>query len=90
MEHLEEHPHAFFDENGTVKYIFLFADHDITLLNQVKESVGSFEYKSCCEYGIAYVDGDLYNGKFYPPQPFPNWIRDEVNLIWVKPDTISG
>lgn len=37
------------------------------------------------ETGPAYISGDLFNGKFRAPKPFPSWIWDSVNLTWVAP-----
>lgn len=35
------------------------------------------------EVNPAYVGGDYVDGKFYPIQPYPSWVRNDGN--WVAP-----
>lgn len=86
MEHLEGHPHAFLDINNTVIQVAVFDGHDHALLEQVKAHYECADYKCCCDFGVAYINGDFYNGKFYPPKPYPEWVRDEEIGEWVAPE----
>ncbi len=83
MEHIEGHPHAFLDEQNIVLVINMFSNHDLDLLNQIKALHNAASFISCCEYENAMVGGDFYNGKFYPPKPNPEAIRDEINGTWI-------
>lgn len=85
MSHLDNHPHAFLNNQDIVINIFNFQSHDSILLDQVKEQIKADSYISCCEYGLAYINGDFYNNKFYLPKPFPSWIRNEDLGIWEAP-----
>lgn len=83
--HIENHPHAFLDENNNVINVSLFDNHDVDLLNQVKEHLSATDFKSCCEFGIACKPGNFYNNKFYPEQPYPSWIKNEFEGKWEAP-----
>lgn len=85
MEHLDNHPHAFLNENNTVVNVCLFNDHDEDLLEQVKNHFSASSFKSCCEFGTAFINGDFYNNKFYPEKLYPSWIRNEELGIWEAP-----
>jgi hypothetical protein len=37
----------------------------------------------------AYMDGDYFEGYFYPPKPFLSWIRDNQGN-WVAPIPLPG
>jgi hypothetical protein len=86
MNHLENHPHAFFDADGKVIQVALFSGHNHALLDQVKEEFGYHSHRCCCDNGLAYIGGDFYNGKFYTAQPYPEWVRDESVGKWVAPE----
>jgi len=76
MKHLEWHEHAFIKDNKVINIaVFKEEDHDSQLLQDVKESLYATEVISCCEYGIAYLNGTWDGKKFWPPQPFPSWIK---------------
>lgn len=85
MEHLDGHPHAFLDANNFVIDCLLFDSHDSPLLEQVKELRAANQVICCCDNGIAYVGGDFFEGKFYPPQTFPSWIRNTEDAAWQAP-----
>ena len=85
IKHLDGHPHAFLNSKNEVTDIFVFDGHDHDLIQQVKEHISATDVKCCCDLGQAYKPGDFYNGKFYPQQPFPSWLRDEENSIWIAP-----
>lgn len=84
--HLDNHAHAFLDESNIVIEILVFDGHNSDLLNQVKEHLKAADVKCCCDNGIAYKNGDFFNGKFYPPKPYAEWIRDESIGSWVAPE----
>lgn len=86
MEHIENHPYAFLDSNNYVIAVNLFDEHDLDLLNSVKEFHNAADYKSCCEHGLIGVGGEFYNGKFYAPKPHPEWVRNEELGAWVAPE----
>lgn len=83
--HLEDHPHAFFNENNIAFECIVFDSHDETLINQVKEHLGASYFLSHCDYGVINVGSEFYNNVIYPPKPFPSWIRDEINSNWMPP-----
>lgn len=84
--HLENHPHAFLDSNNIVQEVYVFDNHDSNLIEEIKLTFGYADAKCCCDYGMAYKNGDFYNGKLYTPQPYPEWTRDEENGTWVAPE----
>jgi len=86
MEHLENHLHAFLDSNNRVTQILCFDGHDTDLLEQVREHLNADRYVCCCDNGIAYVGGDLFEGKFYPAKPYEEWIRDTEKVGWIAPE----
>ena len=83
--HLYDHPHALIDENNFVFNCVLFSTHDNDLINQTMIASGAKKIISCCEVGIAYIGGDLYNNKFYPSKQYDSWIRDEEKGDWYPP-----
>lgn len=85
MEHLEYHPYAFLDKDNNVLQILNFEDHNIDLLNQVKNTFNFFNYISCCEFGYAVIGGTYDGLKFWPPQPYPSWIKNEETNKWEAP-----
>lgn len=85
MNHLEGHPHAFLDENNIVKAVLIFESHESPLLAQVQESLSAVSIKCCCDYGAASSGDEFFNTKFYPPKPYPEWVRDEELGQWVAP-----
>jgi hypothetical protein len=85
MSHLENHPHAFLNEEYIVINILDFQSHDDGLLASVKDYLKAGSYVSCCEYGAAYIGGDFYSNKFYAPKPYDSWVRNEVLGTWEAP-----
>lgn len=67
---------AVLDENNVVTNI-LVIDAD----SFVKE-VNHIEYAN---EDLVIIGGDYFNGKFYPPKPYPSWVRDEENSEWKAP-----
>lgn len=86
MEHLENHPHAFLDDNNIVMNINVFDGHDHSLIEQVKNAHKASAVVCCCDNGIATIGGDFFNGKFYPVKPGSDWTRDEQTVSWVSPE----
>lgn len=33
----------------------------------------------------AYIGGDYFDGKFYPPKPYSKWVRDDGKWVAPKP-----
>jgi hypothetical protein len=60
MKHLAQ-----LDQNNKVLNIII-AEDDFLL-------EGFVEY---FEENPAFINGDLFDGFFYPPQPYPSWLRD--------------
>jgi len=77
--------YAFLDENNIVKHVFIFEEEDIDLLNQVKDNFNLNSFIESTEDNLACINGDFYNGKFYPEKPYPSWIRNEELAIWDPP-----
>lgn len=46
---------------------------NISLADDSWSADGWIEYE---ESNPAFIGGDYVNGYFYPPQPFPSWLRD--------------
>jgi hypothetical protein len=85
MEHLDHHPCAFLNKDNIVFYVLTFENHDESLLEQVKNYFNMDKYISCCDYGVACVDGDFYNNKFYAKKPYNSWIRNTDLGRWDAP-----
>ena len=77
--------YALLNEENIVVNCILLNDHDEELIDNILSETKLFSAISCSEFGIAYVGGDFYNGKFYPVKPYPSWIRDEEFKIWKAP-----
>jgi hypothetical protein len=86
-QHLENHPHAFLDQNNKVLNVAIFDEngHDSDLIQVIKNDLQATEVICCCSNGIAYVGGYWRNNKFTDPQPYPSWTYDEITLTWVPP-----
>lgn len=86
MNHIDNHPHAFLNELDIVQDVFVFDGHNHELLEQVRQLTNTSKVICCCDNGIAYVGGDLFEGKFYPPKPYEEWIRDTEKVGWIAPE----
>ena len=64
---------AVLDENGVVLNVVVCADDE-------PETVNLLSYS---DDNPAFIGGDYVGGFFYPPQPFPSWLR--VSGEWVSP-----
>ena len=87
MGHLENHEHAFIDENNKVinVAVFLESAHDSQLLEDIKISEGATQVICCCTFGAAYV-GDVWTGtEFQSISPFPSWIWNKEIRVWRPP-----
>ena len=86
MEHLQGHPQAFLDENNIVINVCVFEQHDESLIDSIKEHFNAVKSIDCCSVGQqGNLNEEFFNNKFYPPKPSPEYIRDEVNGIWILP-----
>lgn len=68
IEHLEEHPHAFIDENNIVTHVLVFAEHDAQLLTEVKELLSATDSICCCDNGVPNVGWIWDNGTWIIPK----------------------
>ena len=87
MGHLENHEHAFIDENNKVinVAVFLESAHDSQLLEDIRTSEGATQVICCCTFGAANV-GDTWNGTgFQFDSPYPSWTWDSKTRIWNPP-----
>lgn len=86
ITHLENHPYAVVDSDGTVSNILLFADHDESLIQDNIKIFGYHKMIPLCgasgEPGIGNLYQDNY---FYPPKPYPSWIIDSETKTWIPP-----
>lgn len=64
MKHLEEHEHAFLDENNVVINVGVFEGHDSDLLNTLKNSNNANKIICCCDNGLAVIGG-TWNGQYF-------------------------
>jgi hypothetical protein len=62
---------AILNDDGIVIAINVYADNYELGSNQILVT------------NPAYVGGDYVNGYFYPPKPYPSWIRNNGN--WIPP-----
>lgn len=62
---------AVLDQHGNVSAINIMPSDYVPADNEVVVS------------GVAYVGGDLRDGHFYAPQPYPSWVRN--NGEWAAP-----
>jgi len=87
MAHLDDHRHAFIDNNNKVIEVFVFEEsaHDSILLEEVKNLVGAVEAICCCTHGKAHINSYWRNGEFTEPQPYPSWIYNETEKDWDAP-----
>jgi hypothetical protein len=53
IEHIEGHPHAFLDEQNVVLGVYLFDNHDSSLLQTMKDEFQAVSVICCCDYGVA-------------------------------------
>jgi hypothetical protein len=85
--HLEDHRHAFIDDNNKVIAVLVFdqSGHDDEILDQSKELLNAADVICCCTHGNAYIDGYWRNGEFTFPQPYPSWTYDDVTKEWNAP-----
>lgn len=70
ITHLDEHEHAFIDENNIVQTIAVFheSSHDDSMLQPFAESIGLKQAVCCCTFGKPYI-GDTW---------------DETNKTWIE------
>ena len=71
---------AILGENNIVENIIVI-DPD----NYVKEH-NHIEYT---DENPAMIGGDYFEGKFYPPKPYPSWIRNQNKGEWEAPVSIE-
>ena len=86
MEQLENIYIAFLDTNNIVINVSVFAETDESLVNSIKEHFGAATFVNCSDLGQQGDLGDeFFNNKFYSPRPSEDYLRDEVNGIWILP-----
>lgn len=78
--------YAFLDKNNIVVNVSVFESNDTELLEIVRLHFNAQEYVACVDFDNKISYGyHRYNGKFYPPQPYPSWIRNEELNEWEPP-----
>jgi len=95
--HIENHPYALF-RNGVIVNIITMAEHDENLVRHIALESSADSFLSCCEYGIAQVGGDFYDGRFRDKKVYSTWVWDNASWSWVAPlpkpadtvDTVHG
>lgn len=85
MTNNEQLLYFFLDDNNIIINALVFENHDIDLLEQVKNYFGYKTYFSSLDFPKAGVGGDFYNGQAYPEKPYPSWIRNEELISWDPP-----
>ena len=82
MIHLENHPCVLF-KNGIVKMIVAMANHDETFIeHQMLPQWECDSFVWSCEYGPAFIGGDLVQGRFRPPCPDDGYVWDNAAWLW--------
>jgi hypothetical protein len=72
-----------FIKNGSVVNVACFEDPSDDLLNMFKEE---FSLDLILPATATTQTGGTYDGtKFWLPQPFPSWVKDEDTNQWVPP-----
>jgi hypothetical protein len=78
--------YAFLDENDIVINVAVFESHNIDFLETIRVHFNAKEWVACIDFDNQISMGDhRHNGKFYPPQPSSDWIRDEEKGEWILP-----
>lgn len=84
IEHLENHPHAFV-KDGVVIGVYLFAEHDENLIQQIAAEQSADTAVSCCVYGLASVNWLFDGAALIPPRPYPSWNWNPDNSQYEAP-----
>lgn len=71
---------AVLDENNVVVNI-------VVVHEDTPETPTLIEYN---DNDPAYIGGDYFEGKFYPPKPYPSWIRGTYRISQHNLDTKHG
>jgi hypothetical protein len=89
--HYENHIHVFMDESDKVIAVYLFESCGIEeTINHVLDVTKAKRFLSLCDGDYANpfditIDYKYENNIFYPPQPYPSWIKDEEFPTWHAP-----
>jgi hypothetical protein len=85
---MQDRSYAFLNKDGIVLVVYLYDPNDSNLsllLEQTKNDLNADDVKSCKDHGFASIGWHLHNNTFYPPQPYPSWIRNEELETWDSP-----
>ena len=84
MEHLDEHEHAFVDENGIVVGIAVFDEsaHDSEWIDTFAIEHGHTQVVCCCTYGKPFI-GDTWDEKN------KKWIETGQRFIATEMQTVN-
>jgi len=80
MEHLEEHQHAFLDENNIVMLVAIFdkSAHGSQLIEDIKLAHNAKKIICCCDNGIASIGQEWTGSYFKSAKPEPLIFGDVV------------
>ena len=87
--HLENHPHAFIDNNNKVIQVAAFDEsgHDSELLDAIKIQHNAVQVVCCCEFGMA--EYGMYwredKKQFTPIKGYVSWSWNEEAWTWIPP-----
>lgn len=70
MEHLENHPHAFLDENNKVFDVLVFNEHNHELINDIKNLLQANAVVCCCDSGLGQISWIWENNEWIAPPLF--------------------
>lgn len=82
MIHLENHPHAYLDENNVVTDIYVFqeSDHDTQLLEDIRVAKNAKQVVCCCTFGKTVIgqswDNTTSSWVPLPPPKLPDWLLE--------------
>lgn len=87
MAHVDNHPHAFIDENNIVIQVSAFQeqDHDTPFLEELRVFHNSKQVVCCCVFGLPNVGATWTGTEFIPASPYPSWVWNYELKKWEAP-----
>lgn len=68
-----------------VKFAYVTPDGLVTNISVATADWEEPGWVAYSDANPAYVGGDYVDGMFYPPQPYPSWLRDPAIGNWLPP-----
>jgi hypothetical protein len=84
MTHIDTHAHSFLNNEYNVISTNVFEDHNVDLLNSLKDIYAANYIHCYCNFCDFSIDGIVYKDKLWLPQP--TWTKDPVTGNWLVPD----